>query len=112
MEKRFCYNPFTNNLITCSQSHSIGLYNKGQGKNFDSFIRGIIFDDTLYLRTFYPFDDIDDLNYTELNKKSISLLNQFKTDILETIKKEYSIIPKTIIFNADNDLLKGKLINV
>ena len=55
-EIRFSYNPFTKNYIESGCSHAVALYNKGKQKQFDEYIRGIILDDVLYLRTYYPFD--------------------------------------------------------
>ena len=103
-EYRFSYNPFTKDLIVSDTSHSLAIYNKGKQKKFDEYIRGIILDDVLYLRTYYPFP----LNYgiavTELNQKSRELLETYKDIILEQVK-EFKI--KEIKFNVDNDLLKG-----
>jgi hypothetical protein len=106
-EKRFSYNPFTKKLLHCTQSHSLTLYNIGKQKDFDQYIRGIIVGNKLYLRTFYPFDDIDVLKLYQLNQRSRTILEQFKDELLAVLEKEYAFKPSVIKFNVDNDLLKG-----
>lgn len=101
-EIRFSYNPFTKNYIESGCSHAVALYNKGKQKQFDEYIRGIILDDVLYLRTYYPFD-LSSLSLVELHQKSRQLLDQYLPEILKVI----SIEPKEIKFNVENDLLKG-----
>lgn len=107
MEIRFSYNPFTNDFIKCTQSHSHALHNEGKQKLFDEYIRGIIIGDTLYLRTYYPFNDLSDLNLTQLNQRSRQLLEQSRSKINLLVLKEYKIAVKEIKFNVENDLLKG-----
>lgn len=112
MENRFFFNPLNGQLLNCGQSsHSCYAYNK-KLSSFDSFIRGIIVYNTLYLRTFYPFNDLSDLTYNDLQIKSRALLNQYIKDISRAVKKSYNIEIKKIILNAENDLLKGILLNV
>lgn len=104
-EIRFSYNPFTKNYIESDSSHSIAIYNKGKQKQFDEYIRGIVLDDVLYLRTYYPFDNLSDLSLTELKQKSRKLLEQYKKEIITEVIPHIYI--KEIIFNVENDLLKG-----
>lgn len=106
-EIRFSYNPFTKDFIESSTSHSIAIANKGKQKQFDEYIRGIILDGVLYLRLYYPFNDLDNLSLVELKQKSRELLEQYYIDILVAlwVKKEFR--PKEIKFNVDNDLLTG-----
>ena len=112
-EKRVSYNPYNKNYIAGYQSHSIQLYNKGKQKLFDQYIRGIIINTTLYLRLYYPYDDIDDLTRDRLYQISYSLLEGNTGDILEAIKKNESIIIHEVKYNVDNDLLKGlRLANI
>ena len=61
----------------------------------------------LYLRTYYPFADIDVLKLYQLHQRSRTILEQFKVAILEAVKKEYGIKVSVIKYNADNDLLTG-----
>ena len=112
MESRFNYNPFTKEFFDGGLCHALSIHNKGRTKEYDTFIRGIISDNVLYLRTFYPFDDLSNLNYGQLQVKSKQLLRQFEADILHLIKREYNILIKDIVFNAENDLLKGILANI
>jgi len=106
-EIRFSYEPFKKDFIKCSTTHSLALYNKGKQKEFDQYIRGIIVGTKLYLRTYYPFKDIDALKLYQLHQKSRTILEQFKGDILEAVKKEYGIKVSVIKYNAENDLLTG-----
>lgn len=111
-EKRYSYNPFTNDFFECSQSHSIALYNKGRQKQFDEYIRLIIVNNTLYIRLYYPFEDIDSLSLSELKQKSFTLIKQYEKDILSQLKN-LNITPDKIVYNVDNDLLKGiRLANI
>jgi hypothetical protein len=106
-EIRFSYEPFKKEFLHCPTSHATALYNIGKQKDFDQYIRGIIQDNVLYLRTFYPFDDIEDLSGVELRQKSRTLLEQYQEAVLKVIGKEYNTTIKEISFNAENDLLTG-----
>ena len=112
MEIRFSYNPDHNDFIDCPTCHSTALYNKGKQKDFDKYIRGILLDGILYLRLFYPYDNIEELNIVQLQKHSRELLSFYLRDILKKIKEHYEIIPEKIVYNAVNDLLKGILTNI
>lgn len=112
MEKRFSYNPISKKFLDSGFCHSTALYNIGQQKNFDQYIRGIIKEGKLYLRLYYPLKDIDQKTIEQIEQKSFSLLyDQLKT-IKVLIKKEYKIVVKEVVFNAKNDLLKGILTNI
>ena len=109
-EQRYCYNPFTKEFFCCDTTHTIAIYNKGRQKQFDEYIRIIIIDDTLYIRQYYPFNDLSSLSLVELLQKSYELSTQYITDILELLK-EYNIT--NIKYNVDNDLLRGiGLVNI
>jgi len=99
---KFSYNPFSKEFITCGYLHSLNL----QGKNFKEFIRGAIVGNKLYLRAFYPYnqDDIAEFTLNQLYSKSEKILKLYVRDLLRAIKKQYKIIPKSIIYNADEDL--------
>jgi len=107
-EKRFSYNPFTLDYIggenTC---HAVSLWNKGQELHFDEYIRGIILDDILYLRLYYPFKDLENKTLSELNKTSLILLKDNIKTILQHIKQDYNIPIAEIKYNVTNDLLSG-----
>lgn len=112
-EKRFSYNPFTEHFVKCTDSHAIALHNLGQTSEYDEYIRGIILDGVLYLRTYYPFKDLYELTLTELHRRSKQLLEDNKNIITLLILKEYNIKIKEIKYNAENDLLKGiGLVNI
>lgn len=112
MEKRFSYNPISKKFLESGNCHSTALYNIGQQKNFDQYIRGILVDNRLYLRLYYPLKDIDQKTIDQIEEKSFDLLfDQVKT-IKELVKKEYNIIVSKVIYNAKNDLLRGVLTNI
>lgn len=112
-EYRISYNPFSNDYISGGDSHSIALYNKGKQAQFEEYIRGIIVDNTLYLRLYYPFEDIEAISKTKLYQASSELLKGYTSDILERIQAEENINIKEIKYNVENDLLKGlKLVNI
>lgn len=103
---KFNYNPFNKDFIKSGYLHSLDL----QGKVFKDYIRGIIINNVLYLRAYYPYnpDDISGFTLQELYFKSTKILDLYIKDLLKAIKKHYKIIPKTIIYNADKDLkIKG-----
>jgi hypothetical protein len=93
---KFNYNPFNEVFFDCSCNHTEAIYNyyKNPGNacnEFDNFVRGIIKDDILYLRLYYPFNDIENLLYQDIQKKSLLLLKDYKKAILRLIKKHYNI---------------------
>lgn len=112
-EYRISYNPYTKDYISGNQSHSEQIYNRGRQSSFDEYIRGIILDDVLYLRVYYPFKDLEDLTIDKLYKASWALLKVNTKAILEVIKDKENITIKSIKYNVDNDLLRGlKLANI
>lgn len=106
-EIRFSYNPFTKDFIKSNGSHSIAIANKGKQKEFDEYIRGIILDDVLYLRLYYPFNDLSELSLIELKQKSRELLDYYCFDILAVLWAYNEFRPREIKFNVENDLLQG-----
>jgi len=113
IEYRINYNPYTNDYISGYNSHSIALYNQGKQKSFDDYIRGIILDDVLYLRIYYPFKDLQDREYQYILLASEKLLQDNINDILVLIKNKENIVIKDIKYNVANDLLSGlKLCNI
>ena len=111
-EIRFFYNPFNGYFIDCDVCHAITFKNKGLKDSYDSYIRGIIKDRVLYLRTYYPFDGIEQLSLVELNQKSRELLEQYTEKVKEVVAENYSLKELEIVYNATNDLLKGKITNI
>ena len=112
-EYRISYNPYTKEYLSGCASHSLQLYNKGRQASFDEYIRGIILDDVLYLRLYYPYEDIDTLTRDKLYQASLTLLKVNTKAILTVIKNKDNITIKSIKYNVDNDLLRGlKLANI
>ena len=106
MEKRYNYNPFTKDFHYCEESHSVSLYNKGKQKHFDEYIRVIVVKNTLYIRLYYPFNDLEGLSLVELKQKSFELIKQYEKGILEGLKRADITIDE-VKYNVENDLLKG-----
>ena len=102
---KFSYNPFNKKFIPCNGLHSFSL----QGRIFKDYIRGVIINNELFLRAFYPYnqDDIQDFSLQELYFKSEKILKLYLKELLKEIEKNFKIIPKKIIFNADKDILKN-----
>lgn len=111
MENRFSYNPKSKEFITGYLDHSEGISKQGKFP-FDTYIRGILKDNVLYLRLYYPLKDIDQKSIEEIEEKSFSLLFDNLKQIKALIKKEYNLKIKEVVFNAKNDLLKGILTNI
>ena len=107
VEKRFSYNPFTCDYVESDSSHSIALYNRGKQKQFDEYIRGIILDNVLYLRLYYPFDDLGELSIVQLKQKSRELLENYKDKILFILEENGINNISSIKYNVENDLLTG-----
>jgi len=108
--KRFFYNPDNNKLYLFENSHA-GYYANNKVKlikGFDAYIRGIIDNDILFLRMFYPYDDIDAKSFLDIKQASFSILKTFENDILKELKKEGLYIKKTVV-NVTNESLKDIL---
>ena len=104
---KFSLNPINGHFIEAGLSnHAESIHNVA---DFDKYVRGIIKDGILYLRTYYPYNDIENLSLEKLNQYSAELLKQYQVQILKTIKRQYDFVPCRIVFNVDNVLLKGVL---
>ena len=106
VEKRFCYNPFTKQYFSGYNSHTEQIYNAKESKNFDFFIRGIIFDDCLYLRVYFPLKNFPD-NVELLNKKSLKFLRYYYREVRQVLKEKENLTPKDTFYNVTNDILQG-----
>ena len=104
---KFCYNPDNKKYLQGSAGHNIMLYNAGMQKDFDFFIRGIIDKGILYLRVYYPYNDIDSLTRDKLYQASYELLQSNIDAILALLKRD-NINIKEIIFNVDRAILESK----
>lgn len=111
-EYRFIFHPFNKKFFDCEESHVIKIQNLKHVRFFDEYIRGIIQGKTLYLRLYYPFEDINEKNYNELLIASNKLLKHYENEVLKAIKKEYSLDIKTIKYSITNNDLKGLVINI
>ncbi len=106
METRYNYNPFTKDFHYCEQAHNLSLHNKGKQKQFDEYIRVIVYKKKLYIRLYYPFNDLEGLSLAELKQKSYELLRRYEKALLKELEK-VNISINEIRYNVDNDLLKG-----
>jgi len=110
MQKRFFYDIDKKKIYIFDSSHACYFANnKAKLKNgFDGYIRGIIENNILYLRLFYPYDNIDEKSFTYIKQVSFTILKQAQADILEVLKNEGINISDSFL-NVDNELLKEKL---
>ena len=102
---KFCYNE--KNYIYSDSPHNLILYNKGLQKQYKYFIRGIIDNNILYLRVYYPFNDIDNLTSEKLYQFSYELLKDSIQGILKAIKKHHKLNIKDIHYNVDRQYLEN-----
>jgi len=108
--KRLFFNIDNKKLYSFNSSHAIYLHNHKQelNKGFDYYIRGIIKENTLYLRLYYPYNDIDEQSFTFIKQSSYELLKASENDIVKALKDQAINITETIL-NVSNEDLKDKL---
>lgn len=109
MDKRFFYNPENGKLLIFNTSH-VEKFHNSKGElclAFDDYIRGIISEGKIYLRVYYPYNDIGDLSFDDLMKKSFALLSLYKDDILTKLNKQG--FKGELIFNCTNESLRRDL---
>jgi len=106
-EYRISYNPYTKDYISGQSPHSIAIYNHHKQAKFEEYIRGIILDDVLYLRIYYPFPDLQEKTYSHILKASEALLKEYKLRLIRLIKTKDSINIREVRYNVTNDLLSG-----
>jgi len=106
---RFFYNSDNKKLYLFNNSHACYYANNKTAlkKGFDYYIRGIIKDNMLLLRLYYPYDDINELQYNEILKRSDYLLKSEYPHILKVLKDNNINIEKTF-FNLTNEDIKQK----
>lgn len=105
--ERFFYNPDNRKFYFCDCSHVQGFISR-KGilkKPFDYYIRGIIKDNNLYLRAYYPYNDILYISHKEIMQKSLDLLTIYREEIQQGLKENgYNI--REIKINVSNEDLK------
>jgi hypothetical protein len=112
-ELRFFYNPISKKFLKCNYEHAITWHNKGYSvKSFDKQIRGIIKDNILYLRLYYPLPDISERSLEEVKQYSFNALFDSKQGILKALKDNGIKKPSKINYNVVNEDLKGILTNI
>lgn len=118
MDIKFCYNPFTREFFSGGLSHAEDIRKKGNIGHFDDYIRGIIVENTVYLRLYYPLKyqnkkSIFQDDYEKIKCISWNLLADYEKNIVDLIYKNLKAKIKIVKYNVDNDLLKGlKICNI
>ena len=108
--KRIFYNSDNKRLHVFNTSHACYYANNKASlhKGFDYYIRGIIKENTLYLRLYYPYNDIDEQSFTFIKQSSYELLKASKNAIVKALLKN-DIVINEVFLNVDNETLKEKL---
>lgn len=107
--KRLFFNPDKNKLYIFDCSHVEFFHNNKEkfSKPFDYYIRGLIENEGLYLRLYYPYNDIETKAYTDIKEESLSLLKASKTDILKALETQGQNL-KEVFLNVSNQDIKDK----
>jgi hypothetical protein len=111
MVKRFFYNPDNGKLSIFDNGHVEFFHNRKAefSENFDFYIRGIITEENkILLRVFYPYSNINELNYNELLEKSRLLLNAELPAIKKALKRE-GVKAENFVLNVTNESAKSLL---
>lgn len=114
MELKFSFHPVKKILLVSSlgEAHSDTIAKRGKKLPFDTWIRGIIIDNKLYLRTFYPLQDIEEKSLEEVKEASFNRLFDAQKSLLKALKSQGIAKPSKIAYNVNNDDLKGILVNI
>ena len=105
MIKRFFYNSDNGKLSIFDNSHVEFFHNRKAefSENFDFYIRGIITEENkILLRVFYPYSNINELNYNELLEKSRLLLNAELPAIKKALRRE-GVKWESFVLNVTNE---------
>ena len=107
---RIFYNSDNKRLHVFNTSHACYYANNKASlhKGFDYYIRGIIKENTLYLRLYYPFDDIDAKPFSFIKGASYTILKDAQGAIIKELKKQGHTI-KECFLNVSNEDLQGFL---
>ena len=110
MIQRFFYNPDNGKLDLFNNSH-VEYYHNNKEKfslPFDNYIRGVIKEDILFLRVYYPYEDIDTLSFEALIDKSNALLGLYQKAIVKALKLQ-GVKINHVSFSCTNEELKEAL---
>jgi hypothetical protein len=105
MIKRFFYNPENRKLYIFENSHVEFFHNRKSefSESFDFYIRGIITEENkILLRVFYPYENINELCYSELLEKSRLLLSHELPAIKKALKRE-GLTAESFVLNVTNE---------
>jgi len=111
MIKRFFYNPETKKFSIFENGHVEFFHNRKNefSENFDFYIRGIITEENkILLRVYYPYNDIDELSYSELLDKSRELLDINLQGIKEALNAQ-GVTIDGLTLNVTNESAKDIL---
>jgi len=111
---RFFYNPITKRFINIGDNdHALYWHNKKHDiKLFDKEIRGIISNNILYLRLYYPLTNINDITLAEMKEYSLITLIDNNKDILKKLNGEGIKRIKKTYYNIVNADIIGKVTNI
>jgi len=109
MVKRFFYNPDNGSIQIFDNSH-VEFYHNNKDKilhlPFDYYIRGIITEEnTILLRVFYPYENINELAYEKLLFNSQALL-KLKLNKIKKALLSQGINASDFILNVTNENTK------
>lgn len=115
MTKRFFYNTENGELKIFNSPH-VEFYHNNKDKilylDFDCYVRGIITEENqILLRVFYPYENIAELTYNDLLKKSHTLLENELPKIKKALKSQ-GIKWESFVFNVTNEDVKEILKSV
>ena len=114
MEIKFSYHPGKKVLLLSDlgENHADTIHKRGKGLPFDEFIRGIITEKTVFLRSFYPWHDINERSADYINKQSFDLLFDNKKAVFQALKKAGVKFPRKVAYNTINADLRGFVVNI
>ena len=113
-EIRFSYHPKKKLLLVSdfAECHGDTIAKKGKKLPFDEFIRGIITDKGLYLRIYYPLNDLEKKTLEELEAYSFDRLFDELKPIRKALKLSGVKCPGKVFYNVTNEALRGIIANI
>jgi hypothetical protein len=97
---KVAYNPFNKTFIECCGTHAESL----PTASFYDYIRGAIIEGELFLRCFYPFEDLPDIDLLTLYRRSEKYCKEHVQALNIEILNRYNISISAVHYNADKDL--------
>jgi hypothetical protein len=111
IEKRFFFDTEREKLFLFDGLH-VDYFHNHKGKelslDFDDYIRGIVKNNILYLRVYYPYADIQELSFETLIEKSNALLGLYQEAIIKALDAQ-GVTIDGIRLSVTNENLKAAL---